>query len=104
MVEAILVGFMVGLVLMPGGNFQMQYYSRYFMPILIQMIGLPNVVVFWTYQLVFPAEHVPPFVKDPIAVDYKMHQIIMHIVSLEIVAWLLTVGPREDLFATTFSE
>ena len=71
MIETILIGFFIGLVLMPGGNFQMQYYSRYFVPILIQMIGLPNSVVFWVYQLVFPVEHVPPFIKTELAADFK---------------------------------
>ena len=96
MIECLLLGLMIGIVLMPGGHFQMQFYSRYFIPLLIHMVGLPIPAVFWMSQYVFPFEHVPPFVKAEIVAVFKQEQITQHLFCLALTIWLITVGPWLD--------
>jgi hypothetical protein len=73
MVECTMVGFVIGLVLMPGGHQQMQYYSRYFLPILILATGIPAPIVCWAFQALFPVVSAPAFYQDPITKWFRMY-------------------------------
>ena len=93
MVETILLGYMIGLTFMPGGHQQMQYLDKSFVPLLILMTGFPTVLIFWTYQLVFPCIHLPNFVTTEYQ-EYTVqtHQ-VRHIFNLALVIYLITIGP-----------
>lgn len=48
-VEVVLLGFMCGIVMCPGGHAQFQFWYAYMAPILIQMTGLPIAISMWLY-------------------------------------------------------
>lgn len=64
-------------------------------PLLIEMVGLPIPATCWIYQYLYPINRGidgllgPPKTTDPM---------IQHLFLLGLAAWLLTVGPRENLF------
>ena len=56
---------------MPGGHYQMQFYTRYFIPLLIMMTGLPIPLIFWTAQYIFPLQYIPIFIFVDLYDDAK---------------------------------
>jgi len=72
----------------------MQYYSRYFLPILIIATGLPAPIICWVYQALFPVVAAPAFHSDPITEWFRMFVIGQHIFQLALVFWMVIVGAR----------
>ena len=52
--EILLLGYMCGILLMPGGNFQFQFWFICFVPMLIDMVGLPQMMTFWITPYFYP--------------------------------------------------
>jgi len=83
-VEILLLGYMGGIVTMPGANQQFQFWFIPIMPVVIEMVGLPSFTTFWIYSYFWPV--IP---DDP---KYQ------HFFLLGLVAWLYTVGPYRSLY------
>ena len=52
--EILLIGYIAGIVLMPGANIQFQFWFQPILPILIEMIGLPTPITFLCYSFFYP--------------------------------------------------
>lgn len=82
--EILIIGYMSGISLMPGANMQFQYWFICLVPLLIEMVGLPQILTFWIYANRYPIVE---------GADPKYQ----HIMLLSICAWLNTVGPKKCL-------
>merc|ERR1712178_536112 len=82
--EILLIGYICGIVLMPGANQQFQFWFICFVPLLIDMVGLPQIFTFWITPYFYPILD-----KDP------KHQ---HYFMLGLTAWLITIGPKDNFF------
>lgn len=78
-VECIFLGQMIGCMMCPGGHFQFQFWYSYMMPLLIQLLPLPQFIKLILYQSTTPADH---------EVCWVHHGFI-----LLMTLWLITVGP-----------
>ena len=83
--EILVLGYMCGLVLMPGSNQQFQFWFLSLVPIMIEMVGLHSILTFWVYGYYYPVD----FRRDDVAPQ--------HLFILGLTAWLITVGPRPNL-------
>ena len=77
---------------MPGAHGQFQYWFTMFVPIALGMTGVPVVCTFWVYSYFYPHENY--FTGDPA----PQHQFL-----LALCAWLLVVGPCDNLAKTVWS-
>lgn len=94
-IELLSISFFSGLVLLPGAPTPIKYWFMPFVPLLVEMIGLPVPVTCLAYQQLYP------FVKDldlafPDA-PKQFDTMLQHAFLLGIAGWLLTVGPQENL-------
>ena len=89
-IEVLLIQYMAGVFLMPGAHVQFQFWFMALLPLLLSMIGLPAVATVG----------VPLFFYPIIEPHLRTSEIMLaahHIFMLAVIAWLLIVGPREDL-------
>lgn len=80
--EILLIGYICGIVLMPGAHGQFQYWYISIVPLLLGMTGIPMILVFWLDHYFFP---ILPGV-DP---RYQ------HYLILGLSFWLITVGAHK---------
>ena len=85
--EVILIQYMCGIVFMPGGHQQFQYWFIPIVPLLVGMIGVPYILVFWITNYFYPI--ITNMGGDP---QYQ------HKFLLALCFWLITIGPRMNLF------
>jgi hypothetical protein len=52
--EVIFIQYMCGIVFMPGGHQQFQYWFIPIVPMLLGMIGVPYIFVFWITNYLYP--------------------------------------------------
>lgn len=52
--EIIILGYLTGVLIMPGAKIEVQCWYIFFVPLLIEMIGLPSLFTFWMYGCLFP--------------------------------------------------
>lgn len=60
--EILLIGYICGIVLMPGANQQFQFWFICFIPLLIDMVGLPQILTFWITPLAYPIKDYDPVI------------------------------------------
>jgi hypothetical protein len=82
--EILLIGYICGVVFMPGANQQFQFWFIAIVPILLAMTGVPLILTFWIPNYLYPING-----RDP------RHQ---HYFVLALSIWLITVGPTKNLF------
>lgn len=87
--EILLIGYICGIVLMPGANQQFQFWFICFIPLLIDMVGLPQILTFWITPLLYPIRDYDPALQ--------------HYFLLALAAWLSTIGPKDNLFKWVLS-
>ena len=80
---------MCGVALMPGAHIQFQFWFVIFVPLLHGMIGLPSICWFWITPYFYPL------------IEHSNH-VMQHYMLLATCAWLLVVGPKDDLFAWAY--
>jgi len=76
--EVLAIGYISGIVLMPGAHGQFTFWFTCFVPLLVEMVGLPSFMTFWIYAYFYPIQGDPKY---------------QHIFLIAITLWLLTVGP-----------
>ena len=84
-IEILLIGFFIGINLMPGAHSQFQIWYMYFMPLLIYMTGIPKILTFWIFAHYWPLNHHHSIIRINVENQQK--------VMLSVLFWLLTVGP-----------
>lgn len=82
--EILILGYMGGIITMPGANQQFQFWFTGLVPIVIEMVGLPSILTFWVPHYFYPIINN----ADP---KYQ------HFFLMGLVGWLYTVGPRRNL-------
>ena len=87
-IELLIVQYMSGIALMPGAHGQFQFWFTVFVPLLLGMIGLPGWVTCLIPMYFYPIE------GDPA----PQHQML-----LGVCAYLLIVGPAQDLIGGLFN-
>ena len=90
--EILILGFLTGVLIMPGANIEVQCWYTFFVPLLIEMIGLPSLYTFWIYSTFFPLTK-SLFSEE--AEDSRPQ----HLFMLAILIWLTTVCPKYDIVA-----
>jgi hypothetical protein len=80
--EILVIGYMCGIVLMPGGNWQFQFWYMPLVPILFAMLPVPLVATFWITNQIFPIIYYP--------LDPRYH----HYMLLAMMLYLVVVGPK----------
>lgn len=88
--EILILGYMCGVVTMPGANYQFQFWFISLVPVMIEMIGLPSWCTFWIYAMFYPIN------QQAVAIKCQ------HIFILCLVAWLVTIGPERDIVRKCF--
>lgn len=84
--EILIIGYLSGVYLMPGANLQFQFWFTPLIPLLIEMVGVPQLLTFWIYGVFFPVNN------RSLPKEYQ------HFLGLALVAWLLTIGPQDYIF------
>jgi hypothetical protein len=92
-VEVILVGFFSGIMLMPGGNFQMQYYYQPFIPILLLMSGFPTIMIFFLFQYYYSCDFYLPLITNDFSKSTRVCWNNQHIFGLRLVCYLVVLKP-----------
>lgn len=85
-IEVLIVQYLCGISLMPGAHGQFQFWFTALVPILLGMIGLPACFTFLVTPYLYPIKDDPCY---------------QHYMLLSVCAWLLTVGPCDDLIQWT---
>ena len=49
-----IIGWIMGVILMPGANGSFQHWHGHYTPMLLAMAGVPLEVTFWVYHYLFP--------------------------------------------------
>lgn len=81
---------------MPGAHIQFQFWYAPFVPLLLEMVGLPSLLTFWLYACNYPViNDMDGFPVDP----EDQHHLL-----LALVFWLTTFGPRPDGLSLNRSE
>ena len=89
-IEVILIGYACGVLMMPGANMQFQFWFASLVPLLIDMVGLPQILTFWIYSSLYPLINC----GDPS---------LQHKFMLCLLAWLVTIGPHKNIFESISS-
>jgi hypothetical protein len=84
MLEILLIGYICGIVLMPGANQQFQFWYISIVPLLLGMLPLPLISTIWASNYFFPITNMDP--------RYQ------HFFLLGLSFWLITVGPQKPWF------
>lgn len=85
--EVLFLGYFLGVVQMPGGHRHFQFWFTSLYHLLVSLVGLPALSTFWINDYFYPILHGGD----------RPRMNLQHKVLLGIVAWLITVGPRNDL-------
>ena len=77
-IELLMIAYLSGVQLVPGGHQQFQMWYWDLIPFAIEMVGLPSILTFKLFQDIYPCDLTMP----------NTH----HIFSIGLSAYLLTVG------------
>ena len=80
-IQTVVIGYFVGIILMPGAHGQFAFWFTPLVPLLTDMVGLPQIFTIWIYQYLYPP------------LPEKLN--IQHVFLLCLVCWLITVGPKK---------
>lgn len=81
---------------MPGAHIQFQFWFGCFVPLLIEMVGLPSILTFWIYGFFYPLTSIKDgvfFRADNLPIEDSRPQ---HVFMLVLLCWLITVGPAHS--------
>ena len=86
-VEVLVIQYMAGVLLMPGAHVQFQFWFLCFVPLLLQMTGIPPLLVVWIPIYFFPIS------------DFNQDTQLLHQFLLGLIGSLLLIGPQHSIQA-----